>query len=344
MVTIIDANNLLHRMHYVAGLGNLTVFHNKDEEEVLNYEIERELKKEFGARFAEEKEKFEKIKQDIEEDEMSGIIFILLRKTISFFKKRYPNEYFIFVWDQKATRKKNLYPDYKSKRLTQDDSLRRQKICFQEALNILDIQHVRVIGEEADDVIASLAVKARKQGHKVCIYSQDHDFEQLVSKHITLKFESGKTKFVKDFAFVCEKYGIEPSMLGEVMQLTGDSGDDVPGVIGVGDKTGVNLIKANGSIRNILRDVENAKTFNKKGSLVKISSKLANNIEEARDQILLNKQLVVLNTSIPVPDIQTKIKPDWLKFYMFLYHYNIQSLMDLKSFNACRRALCYTNI
>jgi len=346
MITIIDANNLLHRYYYVGGLNKLNVFHDKNDknDEILNYEIEHELRKEFGTRFEIEKEKFEQLKEKTNNEEMSGIIYGLLRKVISFFKNKQSNEFFIFVWDQKATRKLALFSDYKADRILQEDSLRRQRVCFQELLNILDIQHIQLVGEEADDVIASLTVKARKQGHRVCIYSQDHDFEQLISKNVTLLFESGKTKIVKDLNYVREKYNIEPSSLGEVMQLTGDSGDSVPGVNGVGIVNGTNLIKANGSIRNILRDVENAKTFNKKGEIVKVSSKLANSIEDAREQILLNKQLVVLNTSLSVPEIQTTINPDWLKYYMFLYHYNLQSLMSLKSFNACRRALCYTTI
>ena len=165
----------------------------------------------------------------------------------------------------------------------------------------------------------------------------------MISKNITLKFESGKVKFLKDVDFVLEKYNIDPSLLGEVMQLTGDSGDDVDGVEKVGIKTAVKLIKANGSVRNILRDVQSTKTYNNKKELKPLSQKLIDNIEAAREQILLNKELVVLNTTIPVPDIQTTMNPNWLKFYMFLNHYNIQSFMNIKSFNLCRQVICYSN-
>jgi DNA polymerase-1 len=234
----------------------------------------------------------------------------------------------VFVFDDYAARKKVIFPDYKANRLRsneQNDSLKCQKNTIKELLNILDIQHVQIQGEEADDVIASLAILARKKGQKVVIYSQDHDFEQIISNNISLKFESGKLRIVKDMKWVTNEYGVHPTVLGECMQLTGDMGDNVPGVEKVGLKTAINLIKANGSLRKLLRDGANAKMYSRKGELTKITQKLATNIEKAHEQILLNKELVVLNTTIPVSEdlFKTTMEPNFKQFVKLVDHYQI---------------------
>lgn len=295
MITIIDTHNILHRLHHTPSLQALNVNYNRyDEDGVLLEEIP------------------------------SGTFYGFLNILSSLFKRRLPNEYFIFVFDDRATRKISLFPEYKANRIVKSDSLKQQKRCIKELLNILDIQHIQIQGEEADDVIASLAYKARLKGHKVVIYSQDHDFEQIISKHITLRFESGKTKFSKDIDWVIDQYGVHPSVLSECMQLTGDMGDNVPGVPKVGMITAINLIKANGSIRKLLRDGQNAKMFNRKGEVTTISKKLAQNIEDARDQILLNKELVVLNTSIPVDDdFKKTMNVNIKQFIKMIDHYQI---------------------
>ena len=295
MITLIDANNLLHRVHYAAGLSKLNV----------NFE------------------------DHDKEAEMSGVIYGFLRVLGAIFRKRLPNEYFVLVWDDRAKRKKELYPEYKAGRIIADDSLYRQKDCFKEALNMLDIQHIQIEGEEADDVIATLAIKARTAGHKVVIYSQDHDFEQMISDHITVRFESGTLKFVKDVKWVQDKYNIHPSLLGEVMQLTGDPSDNVPGVPKVGPVTAINLIKANGSLRVIFRDIPNAKTYDRKGNLVQISASLAAKLEQFQNQVFLNKELVVLNTKVNVGEFEftTELHSKWNRFYLFCKKYNLKSIL-----------------
>jgi len=297
MITLIDTHNILHRLHHVPSLKALNVNFN---------------------RYDENGEPLEEIP--------SGTFYGFLNILSSLFHRRLQNEYFFFVFDDKPTRKKQLFPDYKANRVSQNSSFYCQKKCIKELLNILDIQHTQVQGEEADDVIASLAIRARLQGHKVVIYSQDHDFEQMITNHVNLRFESGKIKILKDIQWVIKEYGVHPSILAECMQLTGDMGDNVPGANKIGIKTAISLIKANGSLRKLLRDGQNAKMYNRKGELTTITKSLAKNIDDAREQILLNKELVVLNTTIPVDDeFKTVMNPNLNQFARMVEHYQIDN-------------------
>jgi len=267
MITLIDSNNILHRLHHTQALQKLNVYYNEhDNNEIIH----------------------------------SGVFYGFLNVLNSLFSKRLPNEYFVFVWDDKAHKKIKIFPSYKSNRI-KDESLIAQKECIKQLLNVLDIKQVQIQGEEADDVIATLAVQARRIGHKVIIYSQDHDFEQIISSSIFLKSVSGtRGQIIKDVDWVLTNRGCHPTLLADAMQIAGDGSDNVPGANGIGIITAINLVKANQSLRVILRDIRNSKMYNRKNELVKISSLLAQKIEDAREQIVLNKNLVVLNTRVDV--------------------------------------------
>jgi DNA polymerase-1 len=296
MITLIDSNNILHRLHHIPALQVLNVNYNQ---------------------FNDDGTPMEEIQ--------SGVFYGFLNVLNSLFVKRAHNEYFVFVWDDRPHRKMKIFPSYKYKRI-KNDSFAIQKQCIKELINVLDIKQVQMYGEEADDVIATLAIQARRKGHKVIIYSQDHDFEQLISSNVFLKSVSGKGQVIKDVNWVLNNRGCHPNLLAEIMQITGDDCDDVPGANGVGLVTATNLIKANGSLRVILRDTKNAKMFNKKGELIKIRPAIAKKIEDAKEQIVLNKELVVLNTKLDVSidwDTITKMNVNVKKFLSMVDHFRI---------------------
>ena len=113
---------------------------------------------------------------------------------------------------------------------------------------------------EADDLIASYTRKAVVGGHNVVIATNDKDILQLTSEHVaiysTAKLDAGRDAFaLLGPREIKEKWGVEPSQIGEILSLTGDSTDNIPGVPGIGGKTAAQLIHTYGTVDNILRDL-----------------------------------------------------------------------------------------
>jgi len=249
----------------------------------------------------------------------TGGIFGFLQYIYKFFDSRKDNEYFMIAWDSYAKRKKDHDSDYKANRL--QSPISSQQKALLELISYLGIQQFRVKGEEADDVISTLAHEARKSRHKVTILSSDHDFDQLISKHVQIIAPLGKNKYrYKDLEYVKDKYqGLSGWQLGEVMKIMGDSGDNVKGVKGIAEKTACRLIRANGSVRKILANIQNAKMYNGKNVMVPITKRLASLIEQYRERLYINDELVVLKKDLPIDfTIKEALDPKWDDFMLAL--------------------------
>lgn len=143
-----------------------------------------------------------------------------------------------------------LYQQYKAQRDQMPDDLRGQ---FALVRRILDVNHIPIIeieGEEADDVIATLARQAREAGQKTLVVTGDLDLLQLVDEATTvLMTRRGITELARyDIAAVQERFGLAPSQLPDYRGLKGDPSDNLPGIPGVGEKTAAKLIRAAGSL------------------------------------------------------------------------------------------------
>ena len=184
-----------------------------------------------------------------------------LRFTIRRFKKDADN--FFIAWDSRGKKKRHeIYPEYKAGRKKIPDDFYEQLKILKETVGFLGVSQFRFKSTEADDIIGSLAVKIRKHGQRVLIISGDHDFVQLVSPHVTVlcpKMGMSKEKW-KDYDYVVTNYGLKPNQITELMSLTGDPSDNIPGVPKVGEKTAAKLIQANGSLDNIIKNVDDVPT------------------------------------------------------------------------------------
>jgi DNA polymerase-1 len=115
-----------------------------------------------------------------------------------------------------------------------------------------------------------------------------------------------RKQIIKDEQFVFEKYGIHPNKLTEVMALTGDPTDNIPGVESIGDKTAVKLIIANKSLENILINPECLKNLDKNGQIVEAKESLKQKIKLNIENIKISYQLVCICCDID-------IEPDFTK-------------------------------
>lgn len=186
----------------------------------------------------------------------------------------------------------NDYPQYKANRATTPDDLKAQIPWIENVLTSLGMSAIRVDGFEADDIIATLSKKASSAGYKVFILSGDKDLLQLVDDnvHILRAGKKDKTKMWEevDANGVLEEWGVTPDKICDVLSLTGDVADNVPGVKGVGDKTAVKFINQYGSIEELYNHAS------------EIKGALGEKVRGDKENAFFSKKLISLRYDVPL--------------------------------------------
>ena len=182
------------------------------------------------------------------------------------------------------------YEEYKAGRQKVPDELIIQFPIAREFLDALSIPHHEINGFEADDIAATLARKAEREGYIVDIYTSDQDYLQLVSPQVTIRLIR---KGLSDVMAVTPEtlvatFGYEPHQATDYKGLIGDASDNLKGIPGVGKITALKLLKEFGNLETILENAEG------------IKGKLGENIREHQDVARKSKYLATLITDIPV--------------------------------------------
>ena len=184
-----------------------------------------------------------------------------------------------------------IYPEYKSTRTKMPDEMAVQLDDISKAVAGYGLQVVAAEEHEADDVIGTLAVRARDAGMEVFIVTGDKDFLQIVDDQIKLwNLRSSTSKpEIFDPQSCQAKWGVKPTAIVDMLALMGDSSDNVPGVPKVGQKTAVELLTQFGSLDGIYEHLDEIKKPSIKKSL-----------DENRELARLSKQLVTLQLDLDV--------------------------------------------
>ncbi|MFZ5618785.1 MAG: DNA polymerase I [Pseudomonadota bacterium] len=203
----------------------------------------------------------------------------------------------IFDYSGKSFRN-DLYPEYKAHRPPAPEDLVPQFPLVRDATRAFNVPSIELEGFEADDLIASYARAAEREGGECVIISSDKDLMQLVNDKITL-FDTMKNKRIARDE-VIEKFGVPPEKVIEVQALAGDSVDNVPGVPGIGIKTAAQLIEEFGDVETLLARASEIKQQKRRENLIE-------HAEAAR----LSKKLVTLKDDAPLPEPldDLKIRP-----------------------------------
>lgn len=152
--------------------------------------------------------------------------------------------------------RRERYPDYKAQRSSMPDDLRPQFEIVRRVLNTLKVPIIEQEGQEADDLIATLARLAREQGARTLVVTGDLDLLQMVGPGVTaLVTRRGISELNRyDEAAVRERFGLEPAQLADYRGLKGDPSDNLPGIPGVGEKTAAKILQKAGSLDALLAD------------------------------------------------------------------------------------------
>ncbi len=188
------------------------------------------------------------------------------------------------------------YAEYKAHREAAPQDLYDQIPIIKEVLDALGVPHLQVPGFEADDIIGTLATRLPKDGIDVAIVTGDMDTLQLVNKHVSVHtFSKGfSEQVIYTPAAVHERYGFGPEGVIQYKALRGDPSDNVPGVPGVGEKTGAMLIQRFGTVEKMYRALE------KKDLPEGVSEKLREKLLANRDSALQSLGLVTIRTDVPL--------------------------------------------
>ena len=212
------------------------------------------------------------------------------------------------VWDHGLPdRRTTLQAAYKQHRPEMPLEMRSQEAWLQANVPLIGFSSLSAPNTEADDLIASYARKAVEDGVDVVIATNDKDILQLTSEHIAIYSTAKADAGTSGFALlgpkkVEEKWGVEPWQIAEILALTGDSSDNIPGVPGVGAKTASLLIRAYQTIEGLFKRLDTVEPE-------KLRQKLAN----AKGLVQANRSMVALEDDIPLPKPihELKIAPQY---------------------------------
>ncbi|MEA2145057.1 MAG: polymerase, partial [Solirubrobacteraceae bacterium] len=166
----------------------------------------------------------------------------------------------VVVWDGGYTGRKEIYSDYKAGRSTRPDLLKEQWPHLAPLVEAFGYRNLKVDGYEADDVIASIAQRARHEASPipVMVVTGDRDAYQLVTDGVRIMTTSRGITDTKvyDVEGVKDRYGIPPELVPDFIGLKGDTSDNIPGVPGIGDKTAGQLIAQYGSLEAVIENAD----------------------------------------------------------------------------------------
>ncbi len=199
----------------------------------------------------------------------------------------------LVVWDAGSSGRREVSADYKATRTSRPNLLREQWPHLEPLAQAFGYRNVRVDGFEADDVIASIAERARGEDVPVMVVTGDRDAFQIIDPESRVRvMATGRgitdTK-VYDHQGVVDRYGIPPELIPDFYGLKGDTSDNIPGVPGIGDKTASDLLQRFGSLEAVLAHVDEISGAKRKQNLVE-------HAEAAR----LSKVLATIKRDVPV--------------------------------------------
>ena len=188
-----------------------------------------------------------------------------------------------------------IYPEYKANRPEMPEDLSNQFAYLKQIVEALGLQWVSVDNYEADDVMGTLAAEATRRGIDTVLVTRDKDARQLLSKHVRL-YDNRKDEYVtlEDFK---ETTSLEPAQVIELMGLSGDTSDNIPGVPGVGEKTALNFIEKYGSLEETIAHAD------------ELPKAKCAKVKEFADQARLSRELVTIKTDVPLPFEFDRLKP-----------------------------------
>lgn len=248
-------------------------------------------------------------------------------KTIRKMVKDLAPEFAAIFWDEGLPEKRmRLQPSYKQQREAMPKEMIPQLDFIRDFCGAMGIRSIAQSDMEADDLMGCYAIAASQKCLQTILATNDKDLFQLVNQKVSI-YSTNKAdlKNPKDphallsIDEVTKKWGVAPAGIGDVLALTGDSVDNIPGVDGIGLKTAAGLIREFGTIGNLLANLGRV-----------TNAKLREKLEAAKTQIEQNREMVrlELDHELPVLIEDLKIRPDYPRYIEGLEKCEFRSVLE----------------
>lgn len=213
--------------------------------------------------------------------------FGFTRMLIKLVQERRPSHIGLCFDAKGPTFRHELYTAYKANRPPMPPEMALQLPFIKRITVGFNIPVIELDGFEADDLIGTFARQAQEQGFDVVIVTGDKDFMQLVTERATI-WDPMKDEVI-DLQVIAERFALHPGQIIDMMGLSGDSSDNVPGVPGIGPKIALQLIQSHGGMEELFAHLERVST-----------PKLREKLADHKEQALLSRRLVTIDTHAPV--------------------------------------------
>ena len=212
--------------------------------------------------------------------------FIFTTMLLKLLKDRRPDMLVMAMDSPGPTFRHKLYKDYKANRSEMPEDLPPQIASIEKILSAMRIPIVKKQGFEADDLIGAIVTRAVKEKFNIFICSSDKDLEQLIAPGVVL-YNPRNGRLV-DEKILMQTKGIRPDQVADVLALSGDTVDNIPGIPDVGPKTAQQWIQKYQTLDQLLEHSD------------QIKGKRGQNLRDNRKQLDLSRQLVTLDCDAPL--------------------------------------------
>ena len=211
-------------------------------------------------------------------------------RSLAMILKTYRPQYFLAAFDSRTpTFRHEWYPEYKATRDKTPEDLHAQIPHIEKILTTLGITCLRKDGFEADDIIATLACRAAREGRRCVIISGDKDLAQLVGDFVSvLKPDKSEALAHCGIEEVKEHWGVAPAQMLDYLSLIGDTSDNIPGVKGIGPKTAVKLLQDYGTLDAVYEHIDS------------IAGAVQKKLTAGKESAYFSKKLITLAADIPI--------------------------------------------
>jgi len=220
----------------------------------------------------------------------TGAIYGFVNIVTNFLEKENP-EYIAVAFDTSApTFRHEKYDFYKANRAEFPKDLQPQLPIIKKILDLIGVPRIEFPGYEADDIIGTIAKKNANSENHFFLVTSDKDFYQLIDENISVfkpsSFKNEDFEIVS-YSGVYDKFGVSPQQVIDVLALTGDSVDNIPGIKGIGEKTAIPLIQQWGTLDKLYENLD---------SIQKES--LRNKLIEGKEFAYISKELATIDTNV----------------------------------------------
>jgi 5'-3' exonuclease len=248
-------------------------------------------------------------------------------KTLRLMIKHLQPELGAVFWDEGIPeRRVKLQPAYKETRKEMPLPMVPQLDFIQKLTPLLGFKNISLPNTEADDLMGCYAMAAcKRKGMEVVLATNDKDLYQLIGPCVKV-YTTAKADLAlpKDgFALLGEeqataKWDVPPKLIGDVLAISGDSVDNIPGA-GIGRKTAAGLVRESGGLEKLLANIDKVK-----------SNRNREKLTVAREQILQNRKMVELDChmELPIPIDDLRIQPDYPALIAQLEKCEFKSLLQ----------------